>query len=62
MAYVRKTHDEWRIEGMCCGGWSVECYAEDAQDAKRLLREYRQNCPGTGFRIKKVRVPNTKEA
>ena len=57
MAYVRKTHDEWRIESM-----SVECYAKDAQDAKRLLREYRQNCPGTGFRIKKVRVPNTKEA
>lgn len=58
MAYVRKTHDEYSIEGCYDGAWWKECNAEDPADARRLLREYRENCPHTMFRIKKRRVPN----
>jgi len=58
MAYVRKTHDEYCIEGFYEGAWYLECNAEDREDAKRLLREYRENCPHTAFRIKKSRVRN----
>ncbi len=56
--YVRKTHDEYDIEGLYYGEWSVECTEDNVADAKRTLREYRENCPGTAFRIKKHRVPN----
>lgn len=58
MAYARKTHDEWCVEGNYEGAWYLECNCEDAVDAKRTIREYRENCPGTAFRIKKHRVPN----
>ena len=56
--YVRKTHDEWIIEGNWGYGWDIECNAEDRADAKRLLREYEANCAGASFRIRKLRVPN----
>lgn len=56
--YIRKTHDEWRLEGLYCGKWSLECCAEDYAEAKRLRKEYRENCPGTMFRITRHRVPN----
>ncbi len=56
--YIRKTHDEWVIEGRWSFGWDMECYAEDAEDATRLLKEYRANCPGVSFRKRVIRVPN----
>ena len=58
MAYVRKTHDEWSIEGLYHGEWSTECHCENGADAKRTIREYRENVPCTTFRIAKHRVPN----
>ena len=58
MAYVRKTHDEWSVEGYHSGSWDTESYAKDRKDAQRLLREYKANCPRTAFRIVKHRVPN----
>ena len=57
MAYVRKTRDEYSIEGLYCGEWSTECYCEDRKDAREQLRCYRENCPDTAFRIAKHRVP-----
>lgn len=53
--YKRKTKDVYSIEGYYYGEWSLECNAENLRDAKRLYREYSENCPGTSFRIKKSR-------
>ena len=49
--YVRKTKDEWGIYGYYYGEWSLETCADNRKDAKRLLKEYQDNCPETSFRI-----------
>lgn len=47
---VKRTTQERVIQGLYSGTWSDETTAEDRADAKRLLAEYRANCPGTAFR------------
>ena len=56
--YIRKTHDEIQVQGLYCGEWSMECVAESRSDARRLVKEYKENCPFTTFRVKTVRVKN----
>lgn len=62
MAYVRKTHDEWWVQGNYGFGWEDVCCGEDRADALRLYQEYRENDPHNGYRIKKHRVKNEGDA
>lgn len=43
MAYKRKTRDRWDIETNYGYGWEVENSEYTRKDAKRSLREYREN-------------------
>lgn len=54
--YIRKTFDEYSIEGLYDGVFSTECICENFRDAKEQLKTYIENCPFTVFRIKKSRV------
>jgi hypothetical protein len=56
MAYIRKTEDEFHIMGDY--GFGMECVNVETtwKDAKRSIREYRENEPGILFTIKKRRV------
>ena len=58
MAYIRKTHDEYEIQSNYGYGWDCETTEETRQAAKETLKCYRENCPGTPFRIVKKRVKN----
>lgn len=57
--YVRKTHDEYVIFGDQGYGKEFYCYAEDRADARRTVREYRENEVGR-FWIVRKRIPNSK--
>lgn len=59
MAYVRKTHDEYELEGYYreSGSWEYILTAEDWKDAKEQIKCYRENDPRP-YRIKKRRIPN----
>lgn len=56
MAHTRKTKDEYQIWSNYGYGWECECTAEDMQDGRRLLKEYRENGSGV-YELKKKRVP-----
>ena len=56
MAYVRKTTDEWEIQGFYCGSWEMVTTEDTRQGAKQRLKEYRANEPKTQFRSKHKRV------
>lgn len=56
MAYVRKTQDEWEVQGYYCGCWEYVCSEETYKEAKITLSEYRANEPYR-FRVVKRRVP-----
>lgn len=56
MAYERKTKDEWMVEGNYGYGWEVVSYDETYEEAKQMLKDYRENEPYP-FRIRKHRVP-----
>jgi hypothetical protein len=56
MVYRRKTADEFQVHGYYAGHWEeVTCEASRREALKRL-REYRDNEPGTGFRMVRKRV------
>jgi len=58
MPYIRKTEDEWNIEGNYGygDGWEVVTSETTYKEAKECIKEYRDNEPGVPFRIKKHRV------
>lgn len=54
--YQRKTTDEYVIEGRYALGFEPVTFETTPRDARRVLREYRENEPGIAFRIVKRRV------
>jgi hypothetical protein len=50
MAYVRKTTDEFEIQGFYCGSWEMVTSETTRSEAKKRLKEYRTNEPKTSFR------------
>ncbi len=48
MAYQRKTRDRWDIETNYGYGWEVENSEYTRKDARRSLREYRENLQAYG--------------
>lgn len=49
---TRKTLDSYDIESLYDGEWSVECSEYTLAEARKTLKEYRDNCPQTSLRIK----------
>lgn len=58
MAYVRKTRDEFEVQGNYGYGHGFEMVTteETRKDAKEQLKCYRENEPGIPFRIVRKRV------
>ena len=56
-AYKRTTRDEYDVEGCYAGGWEPVTAEDTYREARARLREYRENEPGTAFRIVKHRIP-----
>ncbi len=56
MAYIRKTYDEYEIQGDY--GYGFECVTTEStwKEAKAQLRCYRENELGIAFRIQKKRI------
>lgn len=57
MAYVRKTEDEYDIEGNYGFGFEIVTCETTYSEAKKRIKEYRANEPGISFRRVKHRVP-----
>ena len=54
---IRKTIDEFEIQGHYAAyGWEMVTCELTRIEARARLREYRENEPGTTFRIAKKRV------
>ena len=57
MAHQRKTRDEFQVHGNYGFGYE-EVTAEDTRkEALARLREYRENEPGTSFKLVTRRIP-----
>jgi hypothetical protein len=58
MTYVRKTQDEYDIEGYYTAeyGWEVVCTEHNMKDARAQIKLYRSNAPEYSYRIRKRRV------
>ena len=56
MKYIRKTTDEYEIQGYYAHGWECVTTEETWKAAKAQLACYRANEKGTAFRVKKLRV------
>lgn len=62
MTYVRKTKDIWEIQTNYGYGWEVENTEENLVDAKRSLKEYRENSFGRySTRLVKKRIKTKEE-
>lgn len=61
-AYIRKTTDEYQVQGNYGYGYGYEEVAseETIKEARLRLKEYRENEPGILFRIvhKRVKIEN----
>ena len=62
MAYKRKTQDLFDIEGFYYGSWEAITCEETRNEARERLKEYRENEPGTPFKIRKYREPIGQES
>lgn len=58
MRYIRKTHDEYAIQGMYCGKWETLFTEDTKAEAVAQLKCYDENEIGILHRIKKIRVVN----
>ena len=58
MTYVRKTRDEWVIEGYYGDlyGWEEVTREDTRSEGLARLRDYRENDPFVTYRMRKVRV------
>lgn len=56
MAYVRKTYDEYEIQGFYALGWDAVVTEFTFKDANTQLRCYEKNEPRIPFRIIKRRI------
>lgn len=56
MGYKRKTEDEYQIQGCYGGTWEEVCCETSRKDAKKTLKEYRENEAGIPFKIVKKRI------
>ena len=58
MAYIRKTRDEWEVQGYYGSeyGWETVTAADTLTEARDYLRDHRENEKGVSFRLKKKRV------
>lgn len=54
--YKRKTEDEWRIMGFYPDGWEELTTETTWKEAKANVKAYRENEPGTRFKVVKKRV------
>ncbi len=54
--YVRKTRDEYEVEGNYGYGWEAVTCEDTRSEARARLREYRANDPGTPYRLVYHRV------
>jgi len=61
MAYIRKTKDEWQVQGDYGNGWEPILTAENLDDAREQKRCYDENEPDVVHRIKLVRVKKNME-
>lgn len=60
MSYQRKTKDRWDIMTNWGYGWESENSEYNREDAKRSLKEYRENLAGRAdVRMEKPREPIT---
>ena len=59
MTYQRKTRDRWDIETNYGYGWEVENSEYTREDARRSLREYRENLQA--YRKCDVRIVKRRE-
>lgn len=57
--YVRKTEDEYEIQGDYGFGFETVTTEVTRRDVKKQIRLYRENEPGVDFKIRKRRVPIT---
>ena len=57
MPYIRKTYDEYEIQGNYGQGFECVTTEETYKDARAQLKCYRENEPGTTFKIVVKRVP-----
>ena len=55
MAYKRKTRDYWDIEQLVYGSWEVVNAEDSWKDARRSLKEYRENQPEYPVRARRKR-------
>jgi hypothetical protein len=56
MAYVRKTADEYEVQGWYGNGWEMLTTEGTWKDARAQAACYRENEPATPVRIRKVRT------
>lgn len=54
--YIRKTYDEYEVQGNYGQGWEMVTIEETYKEAKAQLKCYRENEPGTAHRIVKKRI------
>jgi hypothetical protein len=57
--YERKTKDEYHVHGLYAHGWEEVTAEETRKEANERLKEYRENEPGTMFKVVSKRVPRT---
>ena len=54
--YKRKTEDEFQIHGYYSGAWEEVTCETTRLEARARLKEYRENEPGTAFKVVKRRI------